>query len=65
MNRSYTFQSKQSQPASGISVMQRSSQRLTTTVSWVVCQRLQQRADEEGRSVSNLMAHLLEIASLP
>jgi hypothetical protein len=34
--------------------------RLCTTVSWLTMQRLQERADLEGRSVSNLAAFLLE-----
>ena len=64
MNRSYTSQLQQPHPGPRISVMQRSSKRLTTTLPWAVSERLQQRADDEGRSISNLMAHLLEVASL-
>jgi hypothetical protein len=30
---------------------------------WVLRQRLERRADEEGRSLSNLIAHLLETAT--
>jgi hypothetical protein len=41
--------------------MRRKPQRLCTTVSWGLWQRLQERADYEGRSVSNLMAHILEM----
>jgi hypothetical protein len=40
--------------------LQRRSQRVTATMSWQLHQRLQQRADEEGRSLSNLIAHILE-----
>lgn len=42
--------------------MMRKPQRLCTTVSWQTAQRLQERADYEGRSLSNLIAHLLEVA---
>jgi len=45
---------------SGQQRMMRKPQRLCTTVSWQSAQRLQERADYEGRSLSNLMAHLLE-----
>jgi len=38
-------------------------QQICSTVSWQLAQRLQERADYEGRSVSNLMAHLLEVAT--
>ncbi|MCP9832433.1 hypothetical protein KBZ14_12390 [Synechococcus sp. HJ21-Hayes] len=41
--------------------MQRRPQRVTTTMSWQLHQKLQRRADEEGRSLSNLIAHLLEV----
>jgi hypothetical protein len=44
-------------------LLRRRPTRLTTTVSWQLQQRLQQRADLEGRSLSNLMAHLLEVAT--
>jgi hypothetical protein len=42
--------------------MMRKPQRLCTTVSRQAAQRLQERADYEGRSLSNLIAHLLEAA---
>jgi hypothetical protein len=38
----------------------RSPQRITITVTWQTHQQLQQRSDYEGRSLSNLAAHLLE-----
>lgn len=38
-------------------------QRVTATMSWQLHQRLQQRADEEGRSLSNLVTYLLEAAT--
>jgi hypothetical protein len=33
---------------------------VTATLPWHLVQNLQQRADFEGRSLSNLIAHLLE-----
>jgi hypothetical protein len=36
--------------------------RVTITVNWALRQKLQERADYEGRSLSNLLAHLLEVA---
>ena len=44
-------------------VLRRKPQRVTTTINWQLYQRLQERADIEGRSLSNLMAHLLEVAT--
>ena len=38
----------------------RHPQRICATVSWHVAQALQQRADAEGRSLSNLIAYELE-----
>ena len=43
-----------------VEVLQRKPQRVNTTVSWELKRRLQERADYEGRSLSNLIAHLLE-----
>lgn len=37
-------------------------QRISVTVAWHVLQSLQRRADEEGRSLSNLVAFELERA---
>ena len=42
--------------------MHRTPQRITITLSWALHQRLLQRSDYEGRSLSNLAAHLLENA---
>jgi len=42
--------------------MRRTPQRASITLNWHLYQRLQQRADMEGRSFSNLAAHLLELA---
>ncbi|QBE68381.1 hypothetical protein SynWH8101_0791 [Synechococcus sp. WH 8101] len=40
--------------------MQRTPERITCTVPWTVKDKLQRRADEEGRSLSGLLAFLLE-----
>jgi hypothetical protein len=37
---------------------------VTTTLNWALHQQLQERADFEGRSLSNLIAHLLEAAKV-
>jgi hypothetical protein len=50
-------------PLTGVDYLRRKPTRITTTLSWHLHQRLQQRADFEGRSLSNLVAHLLESAS--
>jgi hypothetical protein len=44
-------------------LMRRSPQRVTATLSWHLHQRLVERATYEGRSISNLIAHLLENAT--
>jgi hypothetical protein len=44
-------------------MLRRKPQRVTATLSWGLHQLLQNRADEEGRSLSNLIAHLLEAAT--
>lgn len=49
------------QPAADL--LRRRPTRATVTLSWILHQRLQRRADEEGRSLSNLIAHLLEVAT--
>jgi hypothetical protein len=43
--------------------MRRKPARVTATLPWVLAQRLQERADVEGRSLSNLIAHLLELST--
>ncbi len=48
-----------------VELLQRRPQRVTLTINWQVRQRLQERADVEGRSLSNLMAYLLEQAIEP
>ncbi|WP_010310541.1 hypothetical protein [Synechococcus sp. CB0101] len=44
-------------------LLRRRPQRITFTAHWQLHRRLQQRADQEGRSLSNLIAHLLEVAA--
>lgn len=58
-----------SQPPSGLQgfvpaseLLRRKPQRVTATLPWQLVRNLQQRADFEGRSLSNLIAHLLEAA---
>jgi hypothetical protein len=43
--------------------MRRRPERVTFTMPWALRQRLQQRADEEGRSLSGLIAYILERSS--
>lgn len=38
----------------------RKPKRLTITISWVVFERLVERSQKEGRSMSNLSSYLLE-----
>jgi len=38
----------------------RAPQRITITISWATHQHLLGRSDDEGRSLSNLAAHLIE-----
>lgn len=45
---------------SAAELLRRRPQRVTVSLSWQLRQRLQLRADEEGRSLSNLLAYLLE-----
>jgi len=47
-------------PAPAALLLRRKPRRVTITVSWQTYERLQQRADVEGRSTSNLSAYLLE-----
>lgn len=44
--------------------MMRHPQRVSATLNWQLHQRLQDRADLEGRSLSNLISYLLEAASM-
>lgn len=50
--------------AKAATVLQRTPERITCTVPWAVKTQLQRRADEEGRSLSGLLAFLLERALL-
>lgn len=47
----------------GLSTMQRKPKRLTMTINFATYEKLQGTADEQGRSLSNLCAHYLEIAT--
>ena len=42
--------------------LQRTPQRISVTISWELYHRLLDRSDQQGRSLSNLAAHLLEVA---
>jgi hypothetical protein len=50
-------------PVRPVDLLRRRPQRITFTSHWQLHQRLQERADQEGRSLSNLIAHLLEVAT--
>ncbi len=45
-------------------LLHRKPQRICATLPWHLAQRLQERALYEGRSLSNLIAHMLEGASV-
>ena len=47
-------------PAAHLHPLRRNPQRITITVSFATYQALLQRSDEQGRSLSNLAAYLLE-----
>lgn len=47
--------------ASGVQLMSRCPQRVSITISWSLHQRLVEQSDWQGRSLSNLAAHLLEL----
>jgi len=47
-------------PAARMDLLRRRPQRIFSTVNWHLHQRLQQRADEEGRSLSGLIVYILE-----
>ena len=46
-------------------IARRKPQRVTITISWATHQRLVERSGYEGRSFSNLAAHILELGSDP
>jgi hypothetical protein len=41
-------------------LLTRTPKRISITVAWETCRRLQERSDLEGRSISNLASFLLE-----
>ncbi len=51
--------------ASGAQLISRYPQRISITISWALQQHLLQRSDYEGRSLSNLAAHILETSCRP
>jgi hypothetical protein len=57
-----TLNSGYSTTASGVQLISRHPQRISITISWALHQRLMTKSDWEGRSLSNLSAHLLELA---
>ena len=63
MTTFYARQTQPSSPAASLDLLRRRPQRNTFTAHWQLHQRLQQRADTEGRSLSNLIGHLLEVAT--
>jgi hypothetical protein len=48
-----------------VAIAKRSPRRITITISYAVSERLVATALDQGRSVSNLCAYLLETASPP
>jgi hypothetical protein len=50
-------------PVTASELLRRKPLRVTATLPWHLAQNLQKRADLEGRSLSNLIAHLLERSS--
>jgi hypothetical protein len=50
-------------PSARLDLLRRRPQRVTATLPWHLVQTLQKRADYEGRSLSNLVSHLLEAAA--
>ena len=47
----------------GADLLLRKPIRVTATLNWQLHQRLQERADFEGRSLSNPVCHLLELGA--
>jgi hypothetical protein len=54
------FNSPQATVATLVPPSRRTPQRITITLAWQTYQQLLDRSDNEGRSLSNLAAHLLE-----
>jgi len=65
MNAVYSAQQGLSSPAATrpAELLRRRPERVTCTLPWVLRQRLEQRALEEGRSLSGLIAYILERSS--
>jgi hypothetical protein len=55
--------SKRSTPPQGLSALQRRPRRITLTINQATFERLQVLCDEQGRSLSNLCAYVLETAT--
>jgi hypothetical protein len=51
-------------PATAVDLAKRKPVRVTLTMSWHTHQALLERSGYEGRSLSNLCAHLLELGTL-
>jgi len=54
------FKQPDTTAATALDTMRRTPQRITITINWALYQQLLDRSDREGRSLSNLAAHLLE-----
>lgn len=50
-------------PAQALSALQRRPRRITLTINQATFERLQALCDEQGRSLSNLCAYVLETAT--
>jgi hypothetical protein len=55
--------SPRSMPAQALSALQRRPRRITLTINQATFERLQALCDEQGRSLSNLCAYVLETAT--
>ena len=63
MTSFYARPTQPSYPAASLDLLRRRPQRVTITMPWMLRQRLERRADEEGRSLSGLIAYILERSS--
>jgi len=52
-------------PAASVPTYRRTPRRITITISWSLYDLLVNRSDQEGRSLSNLAAFLLEASTGP
>lgn len=57
-----TLNSTHATTASVVPTYARHPQRISITLNWQLHQSLLERSDHEGRSLSNLAAHLLELS---